>query len=100
MSAGFVVALHHAEGRLLLAVCDAELAGARFEEGGAQLDLGSPFFSGREVSGPELLELFGRVNIINIVGPRAVALAIGAGVVNARSVGRIAGVPHAQALRL
>ena len=55
----FIVKLHKSpEGKTILAVCDAEIAGKYFEEGDLQLDLSSNFYKGEEMAEPRIKELF------------------------------------------
>ncbi|MBR9692067.1 DUF424 family protein [Candidatus Woesearchaeota archaeon] len=84
------------EGRVVLAVCDSDIAGKCFEEGDLQLDLNSNFYKGEEMSEERILELFKVVHIVNLAGKKAVELGKKAGIVE--KVIEIEGVPHAQAV--
>ena len=84
------------EGRVILAVCDSELVGKKFEEGELQLDLTSGFYKGKEMSEERILELFKVVNIVNLVGKEAVGLGKKAGIIE--KVITIEGIPHAEAV--
>lgn len=86
------------DGRLLLAVCDSELKGKKFNEGEVQLDLSGDFYDGEEMSDEEILELFKIVYIVNLVGEKAVGLGIKAGIIDKENVIGVEGVPHAQGI--
>ena len=45
------------EGQILLAICDDDLIGKKFEEGNLQLDLSSDFYKGEEKSEDEIMDL-------------------------------------------
>ncbi len=51
----FVVAKHTSEGKLILAVCDSDVYGKKFDGGGMVLDLGSKFYSGDESAGSDVM---------------------------------------------
>lgn len=92
--------------RDVVAVCDGDLIGKKFEGfvGGAeaQLDVKENFYKGEEVSEERVLEILRDMALedatFNIVGSRAVELAIEAGVISEESVGEIDGVRFALVL--
>jgi len=97
----FIVKLHKSpEGKAMLAVCDAEIAGKYFEEGDVQLDLSSNFYKGEEMSEPRIKELFKVVNIINLAGENSINLGIHEGIIEPDHVKTIAGIPHAQCVKM
>jgi len=84
------------EGRTILSVCDSDLIGQKFEQGDLQLDLTSDFYKGKETEEKRIKELFKVVNIVHLVGKKAVELGIKEGVVEEEFILKIKGVPHAQ----
>jgi len=86
------------DGRGVLAVCDSDLLGKKFEEKDLQIDLTSNFYKGEEKKEEEILELFKIASIINLVGKKSVELGIKAGIIDKEKVIKIKGVPHAQVL--
>ncbi len=86
------------DGRNVLAVCDSDLLGKKFEEKDLQIDLNSAFYKGEEKSEKEILELFKKASTINLVGKKSVELGIKAGIIDKEKVIKIKGVPHAQVL--
>jgi len=92
--------------RNIIAVCDKELLGKRFEEKFGehirQLDVKENFYKGEEVSEEKAIEIMKSMAAedatFNITGSRSVAAAIKAGIIEKRSVGKIQGVPFALVL--
>jgi hypothetical protein len=95
-----LVKVHRREGRTLVAVCDSELAGQKFEEDDRQLDLTGDFFKGDQLPPDEIGDLIRNADIVNLVGKEAVALGLDEGVVDSGAVIVIAGIPAAQAVLL
>jgi hypothetical protein len=90
-----IVKIHKTpDGRIILAVCDSEILGKKFEEKGLQLDLSSDFFKGNEMKEEEIISLFKKAYIVNLNGEKAVKLGVREGVVS--EVIRIKGIPHAE----
>jgi len=95
--------------RDIVAVCDSELLGKRFEEPFGektkQLDVKENFYKGKEgkkVSKEELLDIiksFSREDsTFNIVGENSIKAALGAGVISEKEVGKIQNIPYALVL--
>jgi hypothetical protein len=88
--------------RDVVAVCDKELLGKKFEEGKFQLDVKESFFKGKESSRDEAFEIMRDMKLedstFNIIGKKSVETALEAGIVNKAGVGNIAGIPFALVL--
>ncbi len=94
-----IVKVHKTEdGRKILAICDNNLIGKKFEEGKMQLDLSSGFYRGEEMSEKELEGLVKGSYIANIVGKKSVKLMVKWGIAKKKRVIKIRNVPHAQAI--
>ena len=94
-----IVKIHKtSDNRKIIAVCDKDLIGKKFEEHGLQLDLTSDFYKGEEKKEQEILELFKTAYIVNLVGKKSVELGRKTGVVDKKNIIKIKGVPHVQAL--
>ena len=94
-----IVKVHKTQdGRKLIAVCDSDLIGKKFEGGKMQLDLSSSFYKGEEVSEEDIMRLVKDSYIINVVGEKSIDLAIKLGIVNEGNVIKIKNIPHAQAV--
>jgi hypothetical protein len=81
---------------ILVAVCDCDILGKRFEEGALHIDVCADFF-GNERATPEEVEVaLSNASIANLVGRRAVDFAVRLGYVDKEHVLVIDGVPCAQ----
>lgn len=94
----FLARVHKHPDEIILAVCDAEIIGETFRGGGLRIDVSRGFYGGDETTEEELLRAFGNATVINLVGNRAVELAVNAGIVDPARVIVIGGVKHAQAV--
>lgn len=86
------------DGRKIVAVCDNDLIGKKFEEKNLQLDLSSSFYNGEEKSEEEIIELIKGSYIVNIVGEKSINLAVKLGIVDKKNVIKIKKIPHAQVI--
>ena len=95
--------------RDIVAVCDSELLGKRFEEpfekGIKQLDVKESFYKGKEgkkVSKEELLDIIKSFTVedstFNIVGEKSIQVALEAGTISEKEVGKIQDIPFALVL--
>ena len=91
-----VVKIHqNPEGQKVLALCDQNLLGKRFEQGKLQLDLTTDFYQGEPKTEAEIKELVKDVYIINLVGEESLAL-IQKLNLNPENIIRIKDIPHVQ----
>lgn len=86
------------DGKIVVCVCDSSIIGKIFEEGKKQLDLSSDFYKGEERSDKEICDLMRTSYIINLVGERAVRLALKEGLISHKSIIKISEIPYAQAI--
>ena len=93
-----ILKLHKREGKLLVAVCDSELLGQKFEEGDKQLDLTSNFYKGDEKDDMTVGDTIRNANTLNLVGEKAVKLGIDEGMIDESHVKKISGISYAQAI--
>ncbi|MEX0920426.1 MAG: DUF424 family protein [Candidatus Pacearchaeota archaeon] len=88
--------------REIVAVCDNELLGKKFEEGKFQLDVKESFYKGNETSREETLKIMKTMAkedaTFNIVGDESVNTALEAGIIDKESIGEIKGVQFALVL--
>lgn len=87
------------QGENLVVICDRELLGKKFKEGKFQIEAKESFYSGREATIDECIQALRNATIANMLGS-IVDHAIEAGIIDKDNVLRIAGVPHAQLVRL
>jgi hypothetical protein len=88
--------------RNIIAICDKDLIGKKFEEGKFQLDVKENFFKGKEVSEKEALEIMRNMKLedstFNIIGKKAVNTALRAEIISKGGIGNIADIPFALVL--
>ncbi len=94
----FIVAEHNSQGRLILAVCDSDIHGKRFDDGKAVLDLASKYFSGEKKDADAVEKLMLRAYAIHAVGKKSVAVAVKIGLAGKGGAKSVSGVPHVQVL--
>lgn len=86
----------------MVALCDADLIGKRFEEDIRQLECRSNFFKEREITQEEAIRLIKTYAqedaTFNIVGREAVKTALQAGIITQRGIATIQGIPFALVL--
>jgi len=91
----------HESYRNIVAVCDSELVGKRFEEGNSQIEIGS-FFGNDEKTEEEVLAIIKEADrddaTFNIVGEQSCKIALKAGIINEKGIKRIQGIPVALTL--
>lgn len=94
----------HNSYRKIIAISDSELLGKKFTEDNMQLDLNKEFYGGEEVNEEKAIEIIKAENAddstFNIVGEKAIATAIKAGIIDDKpdSIIKIKGIPHALGL--
>ncbi len=89
-----IVVKYHCNGKLI-AICDKDIIGKKFSEKGFELHVSENFYKGEEKSEAEVLRIMKEGKNINIVGKKAVSLAVKNGIVHKDSVRKIKGVPFA-----
>jgi len=92
----------HKTYRDVVAVCDKELIGKRFEQDKFQLDVKESFFNGDEVSEEELtnlMQLHAKEDAtFNIIGKNSVNCALKTGIISQEGIKEIENVPFALVL--
>ena len=87
----------HSSYRDVVAICDSELIGKRFEEGKRQLDIRENFYKDMKVTKQEAVRIIKQQaaedSTFNIVGEKAIEASIEAGVINEDSVDMIESIP-------
>jgi|SRR5271157_4643696 len=89
----------HRSYREVVAICDSELIGKKFEEGKFQLDMKESFYKGQEVSEEKVIDLMKKMSAedatFNIVGEKSISLAIELGLIAEKGIKKIQNVPFA-----
>lgn len=91
----------HKSYRYVVAICDSDLLGKKFEEGNMTLEVGT-FFEGEEKSESEASEIIKDASredaTFNIVGEKATQLALKVGIIGKEGIRKIQGIPIALTL--
>ncbi len=95
-----IVRIHKKDGKTIVAACDTELLGKKFEENDIQLDLSSEFYNGTEIGEKEAGDLIRNADHVNLVGNKSVELGIKEGIIDKSKIKVIRKIPHAQAVIL
>ena len=89
----------HKSYRDVVAICDADLIGKKFEEGKKQLNLKESFYKDKKISFEEAIRLiqFQKCEdaTFNLVGPESVKAGKESGIINEEGVKTVQGVPFA-----
>jgi hypothetical protein len=85
------------EGRLV-SVCDADLVGETFDNGEISLTVNAEFYDGETADEQTVVEQLAHCTTANIVGTRAVDLAVEHGFIEEENVLEVDGTRHAQLL--
>ncbi len=85
---------------LLVSVCDPDVLGETFENGEVSLTVEADFYDGEKVDEDAVVDSLARCAVANIVGTRAVEVAIEHGFVEEGNVLDIEDTRHAQLLRM
>lgn len=85
---------------LLVSVCDRELLGEEFSDGNVSLAVTEDFYDGDPTDEGGVVDSLARATVANIVGTRAVQVAIDAGFVEEGNVLEVESTRHAQMLRM
>lgn len=91
-----IVKIHDRKEGSIISVVDKELMGNKFEEGDLQLDLSSAFYKGNEMTPDEVGDLVRNAYGVNLVGEKAIKIAIEEGIIVESVVKRISGIPYYQ----
>ena len=93
------VKIHKTQFRKIIAICDSDLIGKKFEDGKMQLEIKPSFYNGEIKNDKEVLKLIKKGAVenstFNIVGRESVNLCVLAKLIDANGVIEISGIPHA-----
>ena len=84
----------------VVAVCDRDLLDARLQHGDIEIHVSESFYGRDPATEDEVRDALRHAGNINLIGERAVAVAIGLGLIGSDGCIRIGSVPHAQIIRL
>ena len=85
--------------RDIVAICDSDLIGKKFEEGKFQLNVKENFYKGEEIPEEKTIDIIQKMSqedaTFNIVGEKSVNCALKAGIISKESIKKIQGIPFA-----
>ena len=88
--------------RDVIAICDSELLGKKFEQGKFQLDVKESFFKGNETNQEKAIEIMQNMEkedaTFNIIGKESIEIALKAGIIKQEGIKKIQGIPFALVL--
>ena len=88
--------------RDIVAICDSNLIGKRFEEEEKQLNIKESFYKGEEKTKEEVLKIIKEMNLenatFNIVGEESINTALESGIINKETIKKIDEIPFAMVL--
>ncbi len=92
----------HKAYRAVVAVCDSEILGKKFEEGIKQLDVRENFYNGEKKTESEMIDIMRDLamedSTFNLVGKKTISCALKAGLISQEGVKHVSGVPFALVL--
>ena len=92
----------HQSYRNVVAVCDSELIGKKFEEGDFQIEAKESFFKGEDVPESQAIFIMRKMSTedatFNIIGEESVNASIKAGIISEKNINEIRGIPFALVL--
>ncbi|ALL01026.1 hypothetical protein Pyrde_0978 [Pyrodictium delaneyi] len=89
-----------AQGEKIVAMCDRDLLGVKLVDGKLVLHVNERFYGGELVPLSYAMTKAREATVLNLVGENVVNAAIREGLVHPEAVIRVAGVPHAQAVKM
>ncbi len=88
--------------RDVVAVCDSDLIGKRFEEGDLQLDIKESFYGKEEFSETEAIIILKKMQMedatFNIIGEESINAALKAGIIEENCIKEVQSIPFALVL--
>lgn len=92
----------HKAYRIIVAICDSEIIGKKFEQENRILDIRENFYKGEEKSEQELVEMMKDLAMedatFNIAGEKSCECALKAGIISKEGIKKVQGVPFALVL--
>jgi len=92
----FSIKIHKMPKETILAVCDSEILGCKFSDGEKRIEVYRSFYGEKEIAEENLEKYLVNATIVNLVGQRAVSLAISLGYVDPERILTIGDTVHAQ----
>jgi hypothetical protein len=85
--------------RNIVAICDSDLIGKKFEDEKFQLDVKENFYKGEEIPKEKVIDIIQKMSkedaTFNIIGEKSVNCALKAGIISKEGIKKIQGIPFA-----
>ncbi|MBN2126763.1 MAG: DUF424 family protein [Candidatus Diapherotrites archaeon] len=91
---------HEINSKTVFAACDKELLNKTLEEGNVSIKVKESFYGKEEIKEEKAKKLMKECDSINLIGKKAVSVALKEGIASERNMKRIKGIPHIQVYRL
>lgn len=87
---------------VVVAICDEDILGKMFEDKdrGLKLEVKEGFYRGVKVKLEDSIQYIEKATIVNIVGEKAVRLAVERGFISSSGILWVSGIPHAQLIKM
>ncbi len=95
MSEKFYVKIHVSARGKVVAICDEELLGKKFENGEKQLDVKEDFYKDELLSKEDVIKIIKSESNVSLVGRRIIELCISKGIICKENVLEVKGIPYA-----
>ncbi len=96
----YCMRVYRKDKEILVAVCDPDILGKKFEEGDLVIEVKEKFYGNERVGKERVIRALQYATIANVTGINSVECAIEAGIIDRDRVLWIAGIPHAQMVRI
>ena len=94
------VKFHTHGDRTVVAICDKELIGKKLKDKNISIEITERFYKGELKSEQEVCKIFQEATNMNIIGKKAIELALKQGIIAKDSIKTIKNIPHAQIYEL
>lgn len=92
--------IHKSGDRHVVAVCDEDLIGKKFTQGKLVLEVSERFYKGIKLSEEETYKLMKDAINLNIIGKKAINLALKNDLIDKENIIKIKNIPHAQVYQI
>ena len=92
-----MVKVHRTDGRVVVALCDNNLIGQKFESGDLRLDITERFYKGEQLKNDDMATI-SNASSLNVVGKESVGFALKHKLINKENIIKVGRVPYAIAL--
>jgi hypothetical protein len=95
-----IAKIHNHEGKMIIAICDSDIFGKKFEENDFILDLSSHFFKGKEATKEQLKPYLAKAYVVNAVGKEATEFLIDNKFASKKDLKFVQKIPHVQSVNM